>query len=230
MVDASLEPNIGHVGAGMPRLSTWIKEPYAGLSHFTGAALSIVALIALLVTAQESTWHYIGFAIYGTCLFLVYLASGLVHSLHCSPETEDRLEKFDYAAIFALIAGTYTPLCLTTLRGPWGWTLLSIEWGLAILGIVAVIVTRRRPKKLTMTLYIVMGWLLVIAAGPVTRLLPPGGFTWLLAGGIVYSIGAVVFSLNRPVLWPGKFGAHDLWHTLVLAGSFCHFVVMLWFI
>jgi len=172
----------------------------------------------------------VSFAIYGTSLIVLYTASGLVHSIHCSPRTEDRLERFDFMSIFVLIAGTYTPLCLTVLRGPWGWTLFGLEWGLALFGIIAVLVTTRRPKKLTTPLYLIMGWLAVIATGPLIHTLPPMALFWLLAGGAAYSIGAVIFTLDRPHLWPGWFHAHDLWHTLVLTGSACHFILMLWFI
>jgi len=211
-------------------VAKWIKDPYCGLSHIVGSLLSIAALVVLLVYTRGTPWHYVSFAIYGTSLIVLYTASSLVHSLHCSLQVEDRLEKFDYCAIFALIAGTYTPLCLTVLRGPWGWTLFGLEWGLALVGMAVVILTPTRPKKLTMPLYIVMGWLAIVAMSPLAHSLPTAALLWLLAGGAAYSIGAVIFTLNWPNLWPGKFHAHDLWHTLVLTGSACHFVVMLWFI
>ncbi len=215
----------------MTGIGRWIKDPFCGISHLAGSLLSVAALVVLLVFTRETPWHYVGFAIYGTSLIILYTASGLVHSVHCSVEAEDRLERFDFAAIFVLIAGTYTPLCLTALRGPWGWTLLGIEWGLALFGIIAVLVTTsHRPKKLTTPLYLIMGWMAVIAIGPLTHNLPPAALFWLLAGGAAYSIGAVIFTLDRPNLWPGHFRAHDLWHTLVLTGSACHFVLMLWFI
>ncbi len=211
-------------------ISKWIKEPFCGLSHFAGSLLSIAGLVVLLVMTRNSAWHYVSFAVYGTTLIVVFTASGLVHSLYCSAATEDKLERLDYAAIFALIAGTYTPLCLTALRGPWGWSLFGVEWAMAVFGIIAVLMTKTRPKRLTTPLYLIMGWMAIIAAGPLTRHLPIAALVWLLLGGAAYSIGAVIFTLNRPILWPGRFGAHDLWHSLVLTGSACHFVVMLWFI
>lgn len=211
-------------------VSRWIKDPFCGLSHLVGSMLSIAALVILLVMTRGTPWHYVAFAIYGASLIILYTASGLVHSLHCSVKAEDRLERLDYCAIFVLIAGTYTPLCLTVLRGPIGWTLFGIEWGLALFGIVTVLVTTGRPKKLTTPLYLIMGWLAVIAIGPLMHTLPTAALLWLLAGGAAYSIGAVIFTLDRPHLWPGRFSAHDLWHSLVLTGSACHFVMMLWFI
>lgn len=211
-------------------ISRWIKEPFCGLSHFAGSLLSIAGLIALLVVTRNSPWHYVSFAIYGTSLIVLFTASGLVHSLHCSPATEDKLERFDYVSIFVLIAGTYTPLCLTALRGPWGWSLFGIEWSLALFGAITVLLTDKRPKRITTPLYLIMGWLAVIAIGPLTQHLPTPALIWLLGGGIAYSVGAVIFTFDRPHLWPGKFSAHDLWHALVLTGSACHFVMMLWFI
>ncbi len=214
----------------MRAIRSAIKDPYCGLSHLVGSVLALVAMAVLLASTRVSAWHYVSFSIYGACLFALYLASGLTHSLRCKPSMDDMLERFDYAAIFALIAGTYTPLCLTALRGPVGWTLFGIEWVLAAIGVVAVMITRERPRKLTMTLYLVMGWMLVLVLGPVLRMMPAGSVPWLVAGGVCYSVGAVVFALEWPRFWPGRFGSHDVWHTLVLAGSFCHFVVMLWFI
>src|SRR5687768_10600031 len=111
------------------------KEPFPGISHLVGALLSIAALVALLVRAEGRVWHVVGFAVYGTSLILLYAASTLAHSIHCSPKTDERLTRLDYSAIFLLIAGTYTPICLVPLRGPWGWGLLAAIWSLAFLGI-----------------------------------------------------------------------------------------------
>jgi hemolysin III len=108
------------------RIARFIKDPYCGLSHWVGSLLSIVGLVVLLILADGRPWHVVGFALYGASLIVLYTASALAHSIHCSPETESRLDRFDFAAIFLLIAGTYTPLCLISLRGPWGWTLLAI--------------------------------------------------------------------------------------------------------
>ena len=188
--------------------------------------MALVGMIVLLVMTRGTPWHYVSFAIYGVSLVTLYIASGFAHTVF-GERAEDRMERFDYASIFALIAGTYTPICLTALRGPWGWTLLGIEWGLALFGILAVIVSRSRPRKLTMTLYLIMGWLVLVAIGPVMERMSGTALGWLVAGGVVYSLGAVVFAVNRPNLWPGRFNAHDLWHTMVLTGSACHFMVML---
>lgn len=210
----------------MGRISRCIKEPFAGLSHLVGALLSVAALIVLLVRADGRVWHVVSFAVYGTCLVLVYVASAMTHSIYCSPETSDRLDRFDYAAIFLMIAGTYTPLCLVPLRGPWGWALLAGVWSLAIAGVLSVYIWRTHSRWARVILYVCMGWLVLFEMGEILRTFPPAAIGWLIAGGVVYSLGAVVFITNRPNLWPGRFIAHDLWHVMVLVGSLCHFMVM----
>ena len=207
-------------------ISRWIKEPYCGLSHALGAVLALAGLIVLLAIADGGPWQRAGFAVYGVSMTLLFTASALTHSLHCSARTGSRLDQFDYVSIFLLIAGSYTPICLGPLRGPWGWTLLGLEWGLAAAGTLATLVLRERAAWLRLGLYVVMGWLALIAIVPLARQLPPAALAWLVAGGVVYTVGAVVFATDRPRLWPDRFGAHDLWHTLVLLGAACHFVVI----
>jgi hemolysin III len=141
-----------------------------------------------------------------------------------------RLRIFDRVGIYLLIAGTYTPLCLVPLRGAWGWSLLGVVWGLALVGSLCEIAWRRAPDWLGLVLYVLMGWLIVIAAGPLTRTLSGAGLGWLMAGGVVYSVGTVIFATERPRLWPGVFSAHELWHLFVLGGSACHFVMMVRFV
>ena len=210
-------------------LRCYVKDPFPGLSHWVGVGLSVAALVVLLVLADGRPLHVVAFAVYGTTLVLLYLASAMAHSLHGSPRTEDRLNRLDFAAIFLLIAGTYTPLCLVALRGALGWGLLIAVWVMAALGVISVLGSRAPRTGLRVTLYLAMGWLAVLGAGRVLEVLPPSGLAWLVAGGVIYSLGAVVFLTNRPNLWPGRFVAHDLWHVMVLAGSACHFMLILQF-
>jgi hemolysin III len=207
-----------------------VKEPFPGLSHLLGVLLSVVALVALLSRAHGRPMHVIGFTVYGASLILLYAASALAHSIHCSPRTGEHLDRLDYSAIFLLIAGTYTPLCLVPLRGPWGWGLLVAVWLLAAVGIAAVWLWRSRRTWARVTIYLCMGWLALLATGEIFRTFPTSAVAWLVAGGVVYSVGAVVFITDRPHLWPGRFMAHDLWHVMVLLGSACHFIVMLDFV
>ncbi len=212
-----------------PPLSRKIRfrEPFSGLSHLSGVPLSIAGMVLLLAASWGKPWHAVAFAIYGTSLILLYTASALYHLIPCEPHNVKKLLIFDQVAIYCLIAGTYTPICLVNLRGPWGYSLLSVVWGIAILGIILRIGWRTAPPWLCVALYLVLGWLCAVAAGPLVKALPGAGMFWLAAGGIMYTVGAVVFATQRPRLWPGKFGSHDLWHCFVLAGSACHFVMML---
>jgi len=207
-----------------------VREPFNGLSHMAGALLSIAGLLFLVALSFGKPWHLTGFAIYGTSLVVLYLASTLYHSLPGTPRRVERLLVFDQVAIYLLIAGTYTPLCLVPLRGPWGWSLLSVVWGIALLGIVLRIAWRKSPEWVPVVIYLVMGWLCVVALKPLSGALPGAAMGWLFAGGIVYTVGAVVFASQRPRLWPGRFGSHELWHVFVLGGSACHFVLMLVFV
>ncbi|MGV3724618.1 MAG: PAQR family membrane homeostasis protein TrhA [Actinomycetota bacterium] len=207
-----------------------IREPFNGLSHLLGALLSIAGLVVLLVFSQGKPWHTTAFSIYGGSLILLYTASALYHSLPVQPHHIRRLLVFDQVAIYLLIAGTYTPLCLVSLRGPWGWSLFGVIWAIAVVGIVLRICWRSAPAWLPVVLYLVMGWLSVVAGQPLGAALPPSGIGWLFAGGVVYTIGAVIFASQRPNLWPTKFGSHGLWHVMVLGGSACHYVLMLFFV
>lgn len=207
-------------------LSRFIKDPFCGLSHALGAVLSIVALIVMLVITQGGAVRVVALTIYGVSMIVLYTASTLAHSLHCPADLEERLNRFDYVAIFGVIAGTYTPLCLMVLRGGWGWSLLIIEWSLAIIGATAIL-RSKSLKGWPLLLYIPMGWLMVIAIGPLLRVMPLDAIIYLAAGGLLYTIGAFVFLTGRPKLFPGIFGSHDLWHVMVLLGSMFHFLMVM---
>jgi hemolysin III len=215
----------------MPRERRFrLREPFSGLSHLAGALLGIAALVVLVTLARGKPWHESGFAIYGATLIILYMASALYHLLPVGEAHLKRLQIFDHVGIYLLIAGTYTPICLVPLRGGWGWSLFGVVWALALLGSVIEIGWRAAPRWLGLVLYLIMGWLAAFAMGPLARALPAAALAWLVAGGLVYTVGAVIFALERPRLWPGIFGAHDLWHIFVLGGSACHFVLMLRFV
>jgi hemolysin III len=203
------------------------KEPFSGLSHLVGAGLGIAALVALVSLARGKPWHLTAFSIYGATLILLYSASALYHLLPVSPRTVGRLQMFDHIGIYLLIAGTYTPVCLVPLRGSWGWSLFGVVWGLAVTGIAIRVGWRSAPPWLGLALYLCMGWLAVVAIPPLARAFSAPALTWLVGGGLLYTVGAAIFALERPRLWPGRFGSHDLWHIFVLGGSACHFMLML---
>ena len=207
-----------------------IKDPFCGVSHGVGALLSIAALAVLLVLARGRVLHLASFAVYGASLIVLYSSSALYHSMRVSPNAEARLQKLDHCAIYLLIAGSYTPVCLVALGGAWGWGLFAAQWTLAIAGIACRLIWRDAPDWLRVVLYILMGWMVVVALSPLRASLSSAGVAWLLAGGVVYSVGTLIFALDKPHLWPGRFSAHDLWHLFVLGGSACHFVVMARFV
>lgn len=192
-----------------------------------GAALALVGLVFLIVQAHGNPWQTVSFAIYGVTLVTLYVASALYHSLHVGERAQGALYSFDRAAIYALIAGTYTPICLVALPAGWGWSLFGVVWGLALAGIAADLISRRRaPDWLQMLLYLGVGWVAVVAIRPLLVSLPTAALGWLVAGCVIYTAGAVICVTDRPRIKPGVFSAHEIWHLLVLLASVCHFVMM----
>lgn len=205
------------------------RDPVSGLTHLVGAILSVGALVWLLWVAirQGSVWQIVSFTVFGVSLILLYTSSAIYHIVQASARVIQNLRRLDHTMIFVLIAGTYTPFCLGPLRGPWGFWLLGVIWGVGILGILFSIFWIDAPRWLTTGLYLAMGWAIVVAAVPLVRSLPGGALIWLAVGGLMYSLGAVIYATKRPNPLPGVFGFHEIWHLFVLAGSFSHFVSVL---
>lgn len=210
-------------------LQRYLREPVNSLSHFVGIILSLVGLIVLVASSTGEPWRLTSFTIYGLSSIFLYTASTLLHGLKVKEQTERLLLRLDHAAIFTMIAGSYTPITLITLREhspAWGWTLFGIVWGIAILGVIFKLFWLDAPRWLSTGLYLLMGWLAVIAGGPIIQALPVGGLVWLVVGGLFYTVGAFVFIFERPDPYPGILGHHELWHLLVLAGSISHFLML----
>jgi hemolysin III len=201
-----------------------LREPDNGLTHLVGALLSLVALGILLTLAWRagSPRAVVAFAVFGLSLVALYTASTIHHALPLGPVGIARTLRIDHMMIFVLIAGTYTPFCLLALHGGWRWGLLGGVWALAAGGIALKVGWMAAPEWLSTAVYVAMGWLAVIAAPAFLAAVPLAGLSWVLAGGIIYTVGAVVFATGWPRLRPGVFGAHALWHLLVIAGSACH--------
>lgn len=209
-----------------------LREPVSGLTHLAGVLLAVAGLVVLLSTAAGAGRpdQILAFGIFGCSLIALYSASALYHLLPLSPPSVARLRRVDHMTIFVLIAGTYTPVCLLALDGGWRLGLLGLIWGLALCGVLLKLLWMEAPRWLSVVLYLVMGWLAVVAASAIFRAVPAGGIVWLLAGGVVYSVGALIYGFRHPDPVPGKFGFHELWYLFVLAGSACHFWAMLRFI
>lgn len=207
-----------------------LREPVNSLTHFVGALLALVGTVVLVSLALGDPWKTTAFAIYGTTLVLLFTASTLLHALPVGGRALLRLRILDHAAIFLLIAGSYTPITLVTLREGhpvWAWTLFVLVWALALLGVLFKLVWIGAPRLLSTGLYLSMGWLALVGIVPLLQELPPAGLWWLLVGGLFYSVGAVIYGLRRPDPFPGRFGYHEIWHLLVLAGSGSHYLLVL---
>jgi hemolysin III len=197
-------------------------ERFNSITHLVGAPLAIAGLAVLVVLAslQGDPWKIVSFSVYGTTLLILYLFSTLYHSLRGKAKAVFR--KLDHAAIYLLIAGTYTPLTLVTLRGGWGWSLFGAVWGLAIFGIVLDSLPRKGRRILPIVVYLLMGWLVVIALRPLVRALPVGGIVWVVAGGLLYTSGIAFYIADKRIRH-----AHGVWHLFVLAGSATHYLAIL---
>ncbi|WP_028453995.1 PAQR family membrane homeostasis protein TrhA [Chitinilyticum litopenaei] len=200
-------------------------ERFNTLSHLIGALLATAGLTLLVVFASLNgdAWQVVSFSIYGSTLLLLYLTSTLYHAL--SGRAKAVFQRLDHCAIYLLIAGSYTPFTLVTLRGPWGWTLFGINWALAVIGIVQELLIGRRTRLFSMLIYVAMGWLIVFAAGPLVAGLATPGLAWLVAGGVIYSAG-IYFFINDERIRHG----HGIWHLFVLAGSVCQFVSVMFYV
>ncbi len=214
-------------------LNRYLREPVNAITHGLGVLLSLVGAAVLLAVSADDPRRLVAFAVYGASLVVLYTASTLLHAVKGRPRVLRRLRVFDHAAIYVLIAGSYTPITLVSLAEvspAWGWSLFGVAWGFAGLGVLFKLIWLDAPRWLSTVLYIALGWMAVVALAPMAQALPLAALGWLLAGGLFYSIGAVVYATKRPDPWPNVFGYHELWHLFVLAGSVCHYVLMLRFI
>jgi hemolysin III len=196
-------------------------EWFNSITHLVGSMLALAgASVAIMLAAQRGGWRRVtAVAIYGAMLLVLYLSSTLYHSLRGKPK--QIFHVFDHCAIYLLIAGTYTPFTLVTLRGTWGWTLFVIVWLLAVAGVLKDVFLHGRYRAISIVLYILMGWLIVAAFAPLQRALPAPGIALLAAGGVVYTVGIVFFALSKRVAH-----MHGIWHLFVLAGSVFHYVAV----
>lgn len=213
------------------------RDPYDGLrtwsavTHGVGIFLAVPGT-ALLVRRSlaygQDLWHMVSLLIYGLSMICLYTASTLYHSLNVSVSGRLALRKYDHCSIALLIAGSYTPICLICLRneGLWGWVILNVIWAMAAASCGLSLLWINSPRWLTSGVYLVMGWLALIALYPLSKTLPAEGFLWLILGGVLYTTGGILYAVK----WPGKtnphFGCHEIFHLFILAGSICHYLMM----
>jgi hemolysin III len=212
-------------GCGQELGRMYHGERFNSISHLVGTAAAMAGTACLIVVAarQGDPWKVVSFSIYGSSLILLYLFSTLYHSLHHTGKT--LFQKFDHLVIFLLIAGTYTPFALVTLRGAWGWLIFGLVWGLAVLGIVLEILMREGRRIVPMIIYLVMGWLIVFVLKPLLQSLPTAGVIWLITGGLFYTSGVYFYIRDKKVTY-----YHGIWHLFVMAGSLCHYVAIFYYV
>jgi len=200
-------------------------EKFNAWTHLVGAVLAFIGAVWLLVIASLAgdVWKIVSVAVYGVALVLLYSASTVYHSVRGRAKVI--MQKVDHLSIYLLIAGSYTPFCLVTLRGPWGWTLFGIVWGLAVIGMLQEIKPRSEARVMSIVIYAVMGWIVLVAVKPLIAALGTAGFTWLALGGVLYTVGIIFFAYDKRFRhW------HGIWHLFVIAGSLLHFVAITWYV
>lgn len=217
-----------------PRRRREVRDPYDGLrpwsaiTHGLGAVLSVLGtgFLLLRAAAREDALLCAVFLIYGLSMTCLYTASTLYHCVNTSVGGRIALRKYDHCSIYLLIAGSYTPICLTALRSSGGSPLLAVVWTVGLAGIILTLAKLSIPRWLTSAIYLFMGWLAIFAIGPIRLALSPVCFFWLMAGAVMYTVGGVLYAIK----WPGRsnprFGCHEIFHVFILLGSICHFVMM----
>lgn len=215
----------------VPKEQRWFppRDPASAISHFVGFILAVIGTVLLIIKGWHAggAWYAGSFAVFGISMILLYLASTLYHWLELNEAGNLMLRKLDHAMIYVLIAGTYTPICMIALSGLWGKALLITIWLLAWGGIFLTLFYFEAPRWLTTSIYIFMGWLVIIAIVPLTKTLPLAGFAWLVGGGVFYTIGGIIYGRKRSLIQRPGFGFHEVFHIFILFGTLCHYLLML---
>lgn len=204
-----------------------LREPVNSLTHWAGAVLALIGLIALLIIGWGTPAKVVSLIIYGVSLIFLFSASATYHMVQAKDKALEIFRKIDHAAIYFLIAGTYTPFCINAFTGFWKWGMLIVIWSLALIGIGVKIFIIRAPRWLNAGIYLIMGWLCVGASGQLLAALPAWVLTWLIIGGVIYSLGAIVYITKIFNFVPGVFGFHEVWHIFVLLAAAAHFVAVM---
>ena len=204
-----------------------LREPVNSLTHWVGAFLALIGLIVLLVVGWGAPARVISLLIYGVSLIVLFSASAMYHMVQVKERALEIFRKIDHAAIYFLIAGTYTPFCVNAFSGFWKWGMLSIIWSLALIGILVKVFYIRAPRWLNAGIYLIMGWLCIAAIGQMLSTLPVWVMIWLIAGGLIYTFGAIVYITRIFNFVPGVFGFHEMWHILVMLAAAAHFAAVL---
>lgn len=206
------------------------RDPVSGLTHLGAAVMAAIGLGIMLWLGRDNLMKEISLLVYGISVILLFSASATYHLVKASPQVIQRLRKMDHSAIYVLIAGSYTPICLHFFEGFWRWGLLGIIWSMALIGIIVKLFVINAPRWVSAGIYLVMGWLSVMAVQEMLRAMPVGALVWLVLGGLFYTVGAVIYITKKMDFYPGVFGFHEVWHIFVILGSLSHFIVIAVFI
>jgi len=207
-----------------------LREPVSGLTHFFTAIAAIAGLVALLIVGRGDTGKQISLLVYGLSVLLMFFSSAAYHMVQAQPQWVRVLRKLDHSAIYVLIAGTYTAYCYSYLSGAWRWGVLGVIWALAVIGVVVKVFVIKAPRWVTAGVYVAMGWLGVLMPRQVLLSLPAGALVCLIVGGVIYTLGALVYITRKMDWFPGVFGFHEVWHIFVILGGLSHYVGVLLFI
>jgi len=203
-----------------------LRDPVSGLTHLGAAVAAVAGLVFLLLIGTGPEWKRVSLAVYGAALVAMFGASSAYHLIVASPRVIQWLRKLDHAAIYLLIAGTYTPVCLSFFDGFWRWGPLAIVWSMAFAGVALKMLFINAPRWLSAGIYLVMGWLSVVAVGEMVVTMPVGALVWLFVGGAFFTLGAVIYILKKPDFLPGVFGFHEVWHIFVILGCLSHYILI----
>ncbi|MBN1535637.1 MAG: hemolysin III family protein [Anaerolineales bacterium] len=206
------------------------RDPVSGLTHLIAAIIATVGLIFLLYHARDNTVKIISCLIYGISLILMFSASAAYHLTKASEKVILFLRKLDHSAIYLLIAGTYTPICMHYFTGFYRWGLLAIVWGIAVIGVAVKMFIINVPRWVNAGIYLLMGWLCILAIKPMLTAMPVGALVWLMVGGLFFTLGAIIYMTKIFNFYPGVFGFHEVWHIFVILGCLSHFIVILAYI
>jgi len=207
-------------------LQTKFRNPFSGLSHLAAAVVSVAGLLMLIIPSLNETVKLVSLSIYGVSLVSLFAFSAAYHLTIAEPETILILRKLDHSAIFILIAGTYTPLCLNLFSGFWKYGLLIIIWTIAAVGIILKIFFIHAPRWVSAGIYLLMGWIAVFGINEIVTALPIGAIIWLALGGLFFTIGAIIYSFKLMNFIPDVFGFHEVWHLFVILGCLSHFILV----
>jgi hemolysin III len=207
-----------------------LREPVNGLTHLSAAVAAAVGLVVLMYVGQDSLFKQASLFVYASSLVLMFAASAAYHLIQGGPRIRLLLRKLDHSSIYLLIAGTYTPICLRFFDGFWQWGIPAIIWSMALIGILVKLFIIHAPRWVTASVYLLMGWLSLVAVPEMLRAMPVGALAWLVLGGLLFTVGAAVYVAKKPDWFPGVFGFHEVWHVFVILGCLCHFIVIAAFV